>query len=221
LTALVLSRHEQTYCVGVAPEHHGPGKRYRAAHEPHERSWWQILWLLAKDQTATAIAESTGYTRYWIGQIARRYNAQGPEGMRNRQHTTSWRAPRMLSAEQYEELLQALADLTPEGTKHWRARDVADWIAAKLGRTIAIQRGWDYLQRLKHSQQVPQPQHAPADSEQQDIFKKSAFRIFRLTRQLYTLIEIRPLWLTSYQFCDEINPLIRLLISLSARPKRE
>jgi hypothetical protein len=39
-------------------------KRYRAAYEPHERSWWQILWLLAKGQLATAIAENTGYTRY-------------------------------------------------------------------------------------------------------------------------------------------------------------
>jgi hypothetical protein len=42
-------------------------KRYRAAHEPHERTWWQIRWLLARGQTATAIAiaiaESTGYTR--------------------------------------------------------------------------------------------------------------------------------------------------------------
>src|SRR5260221_914929 len=73
-------------------------KRYRAAHEPHERSWWQILWLLARGQTATAIAESTGYTRAWIGQIAKRYNAAGPAGIVNRQHTTSCRAPRMLSA---------------------------------------------------------------------------------------------------------------------------
>jgi hypothetical protein len=38
-------------------------RRYRAAHEPHERTWWQIRWLLARGQTATAIAESTGYTR--------------------------------------------------------------------------------------------------------------------------------------------------------------
>jgi hypothetical protein len=40
--------------------------RYRAAYEPHERTWWQILWLLTKGQTATASAsaESTGYTRY-------------------------------------------------------------------------------------------------------------------------------------------------------------
>jgi hypothetical protein len=47
-------------------------QRYRAAHEPHERSWWQILWLLARGQTATAIADTTGYNRGWIGQIAKR-----------------------------------------------------------------------------------------------------------------------------------------------------
>jgi hypothetical protein len=42
-------------------------------------------------------------------QLAKRYNEQGPARMVNRQHTTSWRAPRMLSAEQQEELRQALA----------------------------------------------------------------------------------------------------------------
>lgn len=148
-------------------------RRYRAASEPHERSWWQILWLLARGQTATAIADSTGYTRAWIGQIARRYDEQGPEGMINRQRTTSWRAPRMLSAAQQEELRAALSGPAPEGGKRWRARDVADWMAAKLGRPVATQRGWDYLQRLKHSQQAPRPQHALADPDQQDAFKKS------------------------------------------------
>ena len=97
-----------------------------------------------------AIAESTGYTRAWIGQIAKRYNEQGPDGMHNRRHTTSWRAPRMLSAEQQEELRQALAGPAPDGAKYWRARAVADWMAATLGRPVATQRGWDYLQRLKH-----------------------------------------------------------------------
>jgi len=50
-------------------------QRYRAAHEPHEpheRSWWQILWLLAKGHSTRTIAENSGYTRAWIGQIATR-----------------------------------------------------------------------------------------------------------------------------------------------------
>ncbi len=147
-------------------------QRYRAAHEPHERSWWQILWLLARGQTATTIAESTGYNRAWIGQIAKRYNVEGPAGMVNRQHTTSWRAPRMLSAAQQEELRAALAGPAPDGSKHWSCRAVADWMAAQLGRPVQVQRGWDYLQRLKHSPQVPRPRHALADPEQQDSFKK-------------------------------------------------
>jgi hypothetical protein len=62
------------------------GRRYRAAQEPHERSWWQILWLLSRGQKAKDIAESTGYSAYWIGQIAKRYNADGADGMRNRQY---------------------------------------------------------------------------------------------------------------------------------------
>jgi transposase len=93
--------------------------------------------------------------------------------MVNRQRTTSWQAPRMLSAEQQEELRQALAGPAPDGGKRWRVRDVADWMAATLGRPVATQRGWDYLQRLKHSQQVPRPQHALADAAQQGTFKKS------------------------------------------------
>jgi hypothetical protein len=79
----------------------------------------------------------------------------------------------MLAAAQQEELQVALAGPTPDGAKRWRARDVADLMAERLGRPVATQRGWDYLQRLKHSQQVPRPQHALADSEQQDSFKKS------------------------------------------------
>jgi len=60
-------------------------RRYRGAHEPHERSWWQILWL-----------------------IARRYNKQGAVGKRNRQHTHSHRPALTLSQEQAEELPTAV-----------------------------------------------------------------------------------------------------------------
>ena len=36
--------------------------------------------------TATAVAAMTGYSAYWIGQIARRYNTEGPDGVRDRRH---------------------------------------------------------------------------------------------------------------------------------------
>ena len=91
--------------------------RYRRAHEPTERSWWQILWLLARGQTAKTVAESTGYSRYWIGQIAKRYNAEGPAGMVNRQPTRTRRTPRLLSSAQLEALRQALSGSAPDGER--------------------------------------------------------------------------------------------------------
>ena len=148
-------------------------QRDRAAHEPHARSWWQILWLLAKGQAATTIAQSTGYNRAWIGQIAKRSNAAGPAGMVNRQHTTSWRAPRLLSAAQQEELRAALAGPAPDGAKHGSCRAGADGMAAQLGRPVPVQRGWDDRQRLKHSRQAPRPRHALAAAQEQDSCKKT------------------------------------------------
>lgn len=97
--------------------------------------------MLAQGCTATELAGVTGYSAYRIGQIAKRYNEHGPDDMVNRQHTTSWRAPRMLSAQQQEELRQALTGPALDRAKRWRARDVAEWMAAKLGRPVATQRG--------------------------------------------------------------------------------
>jgi hypothetical protein len=47
-------------------------QRYRSAKDPNERTWWQILWLLAQGHTATELSRVIGYRAYWIGQIAKR-----------------------------------------------------------------------------------------------------------------------------------------------------
>src|SRR2546430_16557327 len=107
-------------------------RRYRAAKEPHERSWYQILWLLAKGQVARAIAESTGYSRYWIGQVARRYNQQGPEGMVNRQYTHAHRAPLTRSPEHLAEVAAAVRGPAPEGAR-WVGRTGAEVKGAQVG----------------------------------------------------------------------------------------
>lgn len=127
------------------------------------------------------MAESTGYSAYWIGQLARRYNTQRPDAMLNRQRFATggsyWR-PMLLSVEQQDELCQALAGSPPGGAagELWTARVVADWMSARLGRPVAIQRGWDYLQRLRHSPQVPRPHHIQADPAAQAAFKKNSAR---------------------------------------------
>jgi hypothetical protein len=147
--------------------------RYRAASEPHERSWWQILWLLSRGQTAKAAADSTGYSAYWIGQLAKRYNADGPDAMSNRQHTRPRLTPTLLSRALLEELRVALAGRPPEGER-WSGRVVGEWIAARIGRPVRYQTGWAYLQRLKARQRQPRPRHVAASQEEQEAFKRGS-----------------------------------------------
>jgi transposase len=147
-------------------------RRYRQARDGTLRGWWQILWLLARGQTATSIAESTGYSRYWIGQIAKRYNAEGVAGIKDRRRTDSHRAPLALSAEQVEALRRALQGPAPHGER-WSGRAVAEWMSERLGRPVRYQLGWDYLIRLGGRPRAPRPRHVAADPAAQEAFKKS------------------------------------------------
>ena len=150
-------------------------RRYRAAKEPHERSWWQIIWLVARGQTGKHIAESRGYSRYWIGQLVRRYNVEGPEGMRNRQYTHSHRAALLLSPEQLAELAEVVRGPAPEG-EQWVGRTVATWMSERLGRPVSVYLGWAYLVRLQGKRRTPRPRHVQAHAAEQTAFKKSSVR---------------------------------------------
>jgi transposase len=148
-------------------------QRSRQASEPHERTWWpsgQMLWLLSRGQTAKTVADSTGYSASWIGQLAKRYNADGPEALINRQHTRVRQTPSLLSSAQIAELRAALAGRAPAGTR-WSGRVVGEWIAARIGRPVRYQTGWTYLQRLKARQRQPRPRHVLASAEEQEAFK--------------------------------------------------
>jgi hypothetical protein len=93
--------------------------RYRTGKEPNERTWWQILWLLAQGRTATERSAVIGHRAYWIGQIAKRYTELGPEGMSNRRHTTSYRPAPVLSAGQQEELWARFLRQRPRTSTKW------------------------------------------------------------------------------------------------------
>jgi transposase len=147
-------------------------RRYRAAKEPNERSWWQILWLLSQCYTAVRIAAVTGYSAYWIGQIAKRYNTEGPAGMANRRHTTSHRTPPIVPPALLEELRQVVAAAAARH-ESWTGSDAAAWISTRLGHAVSYHVGWRYLVRAKLSLQIPRPRHALADAEQQHAFKKT------------------------------------------------
>ena len=83
--------------------------RYRKAYDPVLRSYYQILWLISEGKTTRQVMEVTGYSRGWIQQLARRYNASGPEALGDRRHQNPGAKVRaLLTEEQQEELREAL-----------------------------------------------------------------------------------------------------------------
>src|ERR687885_1768487 len=148
--------------------------RYREANDPVLRSHYQILWLISQGKTTSRAMEATGYSRGWIQQLARRYNADGPDALGDRRHQNPGARDRaLLSAEQQHELREALTKPPPDGGM-WNSRKVGEWIEAKTGKAVSQkkQRGWEYLKRLGNSPKVPRPRHQKADQREQEAFKK-------------------------------------------------
>jgi transposase len=147
-------------------------RQYRRVSDPTASRHWQIVWLLAQGWTGQQVAASTGFSTRWIGQLAQRYNAQGPAGLGDHRHSNPGSA-RVLSAAQEAELAAALEGPAPDGGM-WTGPKVAAWIARTTGREVRPQRGWDYLRKLGFSLKRPRPRHAKADPEAQAAFKKGA-----------------------------------------------
>jgi transposase len=150
--------------------------RYRKARDAVERSHYQILWLISEGKTTTQVMEVTGYSRGWIQQLARRYNAYGPQALGDRRHQNPGAKERaLLTTEQQQELAEALKEPPPDGGM-WNSRKVGEWIEVRTGRVVSNkkQRGWEYLKRLRQSPKVPRPHHASADEREQEAFKKSS-----------------------------------------------
>src|SRR3954463_3272701 len=136
------------------------GQRYRAARSPVERSHLQIVWLLSRGRGEREVAQVTGYGGRGVGEVARRYDEGGPDGLGDRRRGNAGARP-LLGAEDEAALRVALAAPPADGGL-WTGPKVATWMAARLGRKVWPQRGWDYLKKLGYSAQRPRPRPAAA-----------------------------------------------------------
>src|SRR5690349_24744272 len=151
------------------------GQRYRAAGSPIERSHLQIVRLLSRGRSEGEVARVTAYGRRWVGEVARRYEEGGPDGLGDRRRGNAGAKP-LLGAEG-EAALRAALSTPPADGGLWTGPKVAAWMAVRLGREVWPQRGWDYLRKLGHSAQVPRPRHAEAASPEEQAEYKKARRV--------------------------------------------
>lgn len=116
----------------------------------------QVIVLLEDHMPIREVAARTGYSPRAVSYIARRYREDGLAGLADqREHGAG--APPLLSQELQHELEQVLQHPPPQGGQ-WTGPKVAQWIAARIGRDVHRQRGWEYLQRLRHNQGVLEEQ---------------------------------------------------------------
>ena len=145
-------------------------RRYRGTRDAVLRTHYQIIWLLAQEKLTREVAEATGYSRPWIQELARRYNARGPAGLGDRRRRTPGAVP--LLDPGALGMLRVVPSQPPRGGGLWNSRLVAAWMSDWLGRPVSKQRGWEYLRRLGHTPKVPRPAHAGADPVERDQFPK-------------------------------------------------
>src|SRR5262245_16580930 len=115
-----------------------------------ERRRWQVIGMLADGAPRAEIVAATGCRPRTIRQIAQRYRECGPAGLADGRQRCAGAAP-ILPDNQQRDLRQALQNPAPDGGV-WTGPKVAQWIAARTGKRVHRQRGWEYLRRLGGSQ---------------------------------------------------------------------
>jgi transposase len=145
-------------------------QRYRRTKDPVARTQWQILWLLSSGTSTAEVARVTRSSVNWVRAMARRYREDGPPGIGDRRHGNPGATP-LLAWPQQEALRAALSGPAPDGGL-WTGRWVAVWMSEALGRTVSVQRGWEWMRRLGYTPQRPRRQETRANPEAQEAFKK-------------------------------------------------
>ena len=145
--------------------------RYRAARDATEARHFQAIRLLAQGRTFLEVAEVLAFVPRWVEQLARRYNASGPEALGDQRRRNGRRAS--LLTEAVLAALAARVRTPPEDGGLWSGPKVAAWMARRLGLAkVHPQRGWEALKRIEWSLQAPRPRHPRAATpEQRAAFK--------------------------------------------------
>lgn len=153
-------------------------ERYLKCKHLADRVRWHALWLISSGKSGNEAARLVGRTSGWASVLVRSYNKQGAAGVATiKREGKQWggsEAALRWGSEEEDELCEALRHRAPDGGL-WTSAKVAAWLGERRGREVHLVTGWRTLKRLRHSSQLPRPQHPEAASlEEQAAFQKNA-----------------------------------------------
>lgn len=153
-------------------------ERYLRCRHLADRTRWHALWLISLGKSGNEAAKLVGRTSGWASVLVRRYNEEGVAAVATvKREGRQWggsEAALCWGSEEESELREALQGIAPDGGP-WTSAKVAAWLAERRGHAVHLSTGWRTLQRLRHSGQLPRPQHPEAASlKEQATFQKNA-----------------------------------------------
>lgn len=150
-------------------------KRERSCTSVVEREHWQVLRLMTRKGSALSaeeVAPIINRTPDAVRRIVRRYNKEGPDGLKDRRGGRSGRKA-LLTETQCKKLFSELQQKPSDGGL-WTGPKVALWVSDHAGVRVSAVTGWQYLRRLGFTLQVPRPRHSEtATEEERRIWKKN------------------------------------------------
>jgi transposase len=149
-------------------------RHYRTCANPREKTRWHVIWLVTRPgqrRSAHAASKIVGLSPAWAAEILKRWNAHGPDGLRDGRRENG--AAPLLNGRQQQALLTALRGRAADGGL-WTSPKVAQYVRERWGHTIHPVTGWKWLKRLGFTLQVPRPSHPhQATRDERRGWKKS------------------------------------------------
>ena len=148
--------------------------RARVASDPDQARLLLAIASILDGASRTDAAKSAGMERQTLRDWVHRFNAEGVDGLKDRQR--SGRKP-LLKEEQrakLDELVETPPDPVKDGVVRWRCSDLKARIKTLFGVEISPRSVGRILRQRKFRRLAPRPQHPKADEAQQLISAKAS-----------------------------------------------
>ena len=134
-------------------------KKIRRSRDAITRQQLRVVKYVMTGMTQRKVAEKLGYSPAWVHTIIRRYNAEGPEALRDHRKDNPGRPFRLSKSVRDE--MRDLVSVPPADGKLWTGPLLIDWVRERTGDyEIDPKRGWEWLRQLGCTDRVTRRRRA-------------------------------------------------------------